>query len=267
MSLIERLTRATVCLHLAPHGLHGVPRRAGRPLPDSAFHLPIANPDASWEVALAALRGWLEQHNEKKLPLAISLASRWCAMLMVPWSGALLDRSSAQRYLHSQFGAVYGEGARAWRLAADDAPYGKPRLACGIDAALLQGVQDAAAAHGRRCLSIEPIAGPAWRSIAGGKPAGSKPAAFALVEAGRLLLATGSGGRITALHSQPCGAAWGDELDRAWQRWNLRAPQLDAIEQVALIDVSGVAQANVPERFVPIAVAGAAHLMREAAWA
>ena len=262
MSLIERLTRATVCLHLAPHGLHGVLRRAGRPLPDSAFHLPIANPDASWEVALAALRGWLEQHNEKKLPLAVSLASRWCAMLMVPWSGALLDRSSTQRFLHSQFGAVYGEGARAWRLAADDAPYGMPRLACGIDAALLQGVQDAAAAHGRRCLSIEPIAGPAWRSIAG-----EKPAAFALVEAGRLLLATGSGGRITALHSQPCGAAWGNELDRAWQRWNLRAPQLDAIEQVALIDVSGVPQANVPERFVPIAVAGAAHLMREAAWA
>jgi hypothetical protein len=262
VSLIERLTRATVCLHLAPHGLHGVLRRAGRPLPDSAFHLPIANPDASWEVALAALRGWLEQHNEKKLPLAVSLASRWCAMLMVPWSGALLDRSSTQRFLHSQFGAVYGEGARAWRLAADDAPYGMPRLACGIDAALLQGVQDAAAAHGRRCLSIEPIAGPAWRSIAG-----EKPAAFALVEAGRLLLATGSGGRITALHSQPCGAAWGNELDRAWQRWNLRAPQLDAIEQVALIDVSGVPQANVPERFVPIAVAGAAHLMREAAWA
>ncbi|OEZ99252.1 hypothetical protein JAB9_18950 [Janthinobacterium sp. HH107] len=262
MSLIERLARATVCLHLAPHGLHGVLRRAGRPLPDSAFHLPIANPDASWEVALAALRGWLEHDGGKKMPLAVSLASRWCAMLMVPWSGALLDRSSAQRFLHSQFGAVYGEGARAWRLVADDAPYGTPRLACGIDAALLQGVQDAAAAHGRRCLSIEPIAGPAWRSIAG-----EKPAAFALVEAGRLLLATTSGGRITALHSQSCAAAWGDELDRAWRRWNLRAPQLDAIEHVALIDLSGVPQANVPERFVPIAVAGAAHLMREAAWA
>ncbi|MGK5072562.1 hypothetical protein [Janthinobacterium sp. ZB1P44] len=267
MSLIERVSRATVCLHLAPQALYGVLRRAGRPVPGSAFHLPIANPDASWEVALAALRGWLEHDGGKKLPLAVSLASRWCAMLMVPWSGALLDRSSAQRFLHSQFGAVYGEGARTWRLAADDAPYGMPRLACGIDAALLQGVQDAAAAHGRRCLSIEPIAGPAWRSIAGSKPAGGKPAAFALVEAGRLLLATSSGGRITALHSQSCAAAWGDELDRAWRRWNLRAPQLDTIEQVALIDLSGVPQANLPERFVPIAVASGAHLMREAAWA
>ncbi|WP_425253388.1 hypothetical protein ACPJXG_03200 [Janthinobacterium sp. NFX145] len=262
MSLIERLTRATVCLHLAPHGLHGVLRRAGRPVPDSAFHLPIANPDASWEVALAALRGWLEQDGGKKLPLAVSLASRWCAMLMVPWSGALLDAASAQRFLHSQFAAVYGDGARAWRLTADDAPYGKPRLACGIDAALLQGVQEAATAHGRRCLSIEPIVGPAWRSIAGGKPA-----AFALLEAGRLLLATTVAGRITALHSQSCDAAWGDELERAWRRWNLRAPQLDAIEQVALLDLSGVPQANVPERFVPIAVASGAHLMREAAWA
>lgn len=262
MSLIERVSRATVCLHLAPHGMDGVLRRAGRPVAGSAFHLPILNPDASWEVALASLRGWLEQDGGKKLPLAVSLASRWCAMLMVPWSGALLERNSAQRFLHSQFAAVYGDGARAWRLAADDAPYGKPRLACGIDAALLQDVQEAAAAHGRRLLSIEPIVGPAWRSIAG-----SKPAAFALVEAGRLLLATTNGGRITALHSQSCGAAWGDELDRAWRRWNLRAPQLDAIEQVALIDLSGVPQTNVPERFVPVAVASGAHLMREAAWA
>lgn len=262
MSLIERVSRATLCLHLAPQALYGVQRRAGRPLPDSAFHLPIANPDASWQVALAALRGWLEQDGGKKLPLAVSLASRWCAMLMVPWSGALLERNSAQRFLHSQFAAVYGDGARAWRLAADDAPYGKPRLACGIDGDLLQGVQEAAAAHGRRILSIEPIVGPAWRSIAG-----SKPAAFALVEAGRLLLATTSGGRISALHSQSCAIAWGDELDRAWRRWNLRAPQLDAIEQVALLDLSGVPQAEVPERFVPIAVASGAHLMREAAWA
>ena len=262
MSLIERVSRATVCLHLAPHGLYGVLRRAGRPVADSTFHLPIANPEASWQVALAALRGWLEQHNEKRLPLAVSLASRWCAMLMVPWSGALLDRSSAQRFLHGQFAAIYGDGARAWRLAADDAPYGKPRLACGIDGDLLQGVQDAVAAHGRRCLSIEPIVGPAWRSIAGGKPN-----AFALVEAGRLLLATTSGGRITALHSQSCGAAWGDELDRAWRRWNLRAPQLDAIEQVALLDLSGVPQENLPGHFQPFPVAGAAHLMREAAWA
>ncbi|WP_219115456.1 hypothetical protein [Janthinobacterium sp. UMAB-56] len=262
MSLIERLGRATLCLHLAPHGLDGVLRRAGRPDAASAFHLPILNPDASWEVALAALRGWLEQDGGKKLPLAVSLASRWCAMLMVPWSGALLDRSSAQRFLHSQFAAVYGDGARAWRLATDDAPYGKPRLACGIDAALLQGVQDAAAAHGRRCLSIEPIVGPAWRCIAGGKPA-----AFALVEAGRLLLATTGAGRISALHSQSCGAAWGEELDSAWRRWNLRAPQLDAIEQVALLDLSGVAQKDLPERFQPLPVASAAHLMREAAWA
>ena len=262
MSLIERVTRATVCLHLAPHGLHGVLRRAGRPLSDSAFHLPILNHDASWEVALAALRGWLEQDGGKKLPLAVSLASRWCAMLMVPWSGALLDRTSAQRFLHSQFAAVYGDGARAWRLAADDAPYGKPRLACGIDAALLHGVQEAAATHGRRCLSIEPIVGPAWRSVAG-----SKPVAFALVEAGRLLLATTSGGRITALHSQSCGAAWGDELDRAWRRWNLRTPQLDAIEQVVLLDLSGVPQEDLPGRFQPVPVAGAAHLMQEAAWA
>ncbi|MFZ4875097.1 hypothetical protein ACL9RI_08430 [Janthinobacterium sp. Mn2066] len=260
MSLIDH----TQCLHLAPQELRGVVRRAGRPLADSAFQLPIANPGTSWEVALAALRHWLEQDkgSTKKLPLAVSLASRWCAMQVVPWSSALLVQASAQRFLQSQFSAVYGDNARAWRMTADDAPYGQPRLACGIDAALLQGLQDATTAHGHRCISIEPIVGPAWRNIAAGKPA-----AFALVEAGRLLLAISSKGRITAIHSQPCAAAWGDELERAWQRWSLRAPQLDEIEQVALIDLSGAPQDGIPARFQPIAVAGAAHLMREAAWA
>jgi len=258
VSLIDH----TLCLHLAPQALYGVQRRAGRPVADSAFHVPILNPGASWEGALAGLRDWLEQHHEKKLPLAVSLASRWCAMLMVPWSGALLDAASAQRFLHSQFGAVYGDGARAWRLAADGAPYGQPRLACGIDAALLQGIQEAAGAHGRRCLSIEPIVGPAWRSIAG-----AKPAAFALVEEGRLLLATTGDGRITALHSQSCDTAWGDELERAWRRWNLRAPQLDAIEHVALLDLSGVPQVALSARFQSVPAASPAHLMREAAWA
>jgi len=260
VSLIDH----TLCLYLAPQELRGVVRRAGRPLADSAFQLPIANSAASWEVALAALRHWLEQNSgtQKKLPLAVSLASRWCAMQVVPWSSALLVQASAQRFLQSQFGAVYGDSARAWRMTADDAPYGQPRLACGIDTALLQGVQDAAAAHGRRCISIEPIVGPAWRSIAAGKPA-----AFALAEAGRLLLATSSGGRIAAIHSQPCATAWGEELERAWQRWSLRTPQLDAIEQVTLIDLSGMPQDGISARFQPITVAGAAHLMREAAWA
>ena len=41
------------------------------------------------------------------------------------------------------------------------------------------------------------------------------------VDAADLTLQTG---RITALHSQPCDVAWGDELDRAWRRWNLSAP-------------------------------------------
>jgi len=260
VSLIDH----TLCLHLAPQELRGVVRRAGRPLAGSAFQLAIANPVSSWEVALAALRHWLEQDNgsTKKLPLAVSLASHWCAMQVLPWSSALLSQASAQRFFLSQFSAVYGDNARSWRITADDAPYAQPRLACGIDTALLQGLQDAATAQGRSCISIEAIVGPAWRSIAAGKPA-----AFALVEAGRLLLATSSKGRITAIHSQPCATAWGDELERAWQRWSLRTPQLDAIEQVALIDLSGAPQDSISPRFQPIAVAGAAHLMREAAWA
>lgn len=268
MSLIEHLSRRTLCVHLAPRQLDYALRQGGRMVAGGAAGIAFDNPDGHWAAPLAALRDLLRQPGRAGagLPLAFSLASRWCRMTVAPWSDALLSEAGAARFLHGQLAALYGEGARAWSIAGDDAPYGQPRLVCGIDADLLQALRDAAAEHGHACHAVEPVLSVAWRAIAA-----SKARAFALVEPGRLLMAAVAGGRIVALQAQPCPADWHAELAPAWQRWTLRAPELAAIDHVAVVDLSGAPAAALEAGFSYAAAAmaqlGAAHLMRESAWA
>ncbi len=252
MSLTEHfahLAPATLCLHLGPQQLLALPRRGRRPDPAGAQRLAYAKPDGHWQTALDALREYLARPQLPgttaaaadarlaKAPLEISLAGRWCQMTLAPWSEALLAEPGAARFLQNQLAAVYGDAARGWSLCADDAPYGQPRLVCGIDAALLQGLRQLAEEQGRRCHVVEPLLGAVWRALA---PA--KPQAFAVVEAGRMTLAALAHGGIAAIQTQPCGAGWHAELAQAWQRWTLRAPELAGIAEVLVVDMSGAAR-------------------------
>ncbi|MBA5606532.1 hypothetical protein H3H36_14335 [Duganella sp. FT3S] len=223
----------TLRVHLAPQQLLAVVCRGGRPLDASAVRVAIDNPAGHWQPAVDALRAWLARSGQigAGLPLELSLAGRWCQMLVAPWSDALLAEPGATRFLQSQLAALYGEAARGWSVAADDAPYGQPRLACGIDPALLADLRVAA---GERCRAIEPAISVALRALLA-----SRPQALAVVEAGRLTLAALAGGRVTAIAAQPCGAAWHGELVPAWQRWTLRAPELAQLNDVAVVDLSG----------------------------
>ncbi|MDC8758645.1 hypothetical protein [Janthinobacterium fluminis] len=260
MSLIERLVPPVLCLHLAPQRLGWALRRGGRAVPGSAARLAVDNPDGHWQVTLEALDAWLHRPDRPGAgqPLEISLASRWCQMALAPWSEALLAEPGAGHYLRSQLAALYGEGARAWDIGSDDAPYGQPRLVCGVDAALPQALRQLAAGHGHRCDAIEPVLTLAWRAIAA-----TRPQAFAVAEAGRLVLAAVSGGRIVALQAQASGADWRAELARAWLRWRLRAPELGAVERVAVIDLSGAPAGELAAPFAPVA----AGLLEQSAWA
>jgi hypothetical protein len=223
----------TLRLHLAPQQLLAVLCRGGRPQAASAVRVAIANPGGHWQPAVDALRSWLARPGQlgAGLPLELSLAGRWCQPLVAPWSDALLTQAGAARFLQTQLAALYGEVARGWQVAADDAPYGQPRLACGIDAALLAELQ---AAAGARCRAIEPALSVVLRALLA-----SRPQALAVVEAGRLTLAALDGGRIAAIAGQPCGTAWHAELAQAWQRWSLRAPELAQLTDIAVVDLSG----------------------------
>jgi hypothetical protein len=249
VSLTDLLRKRTLCVALAPAQLTAVIRAGRRVLPDSALAMPVA--DGDWRSALAAFDALLRQAAPaaKGLPLSLALSSRWCRLAMLPWSDALLDDSGARRFMEAQFAAVFGEAARGWAIACDDAPYGEPRLACAVDRDFLDGLHSTALQHGHTIAGVESVLSIAWRALAP-----SRPKAFALAEPGRLVLAAAAKGRIVALQAQSCHGALQDELPRAWQRWALRAPELADIALVALVSVDGAAHAGMPDRFRPAAL-------------
>lgn len=265
--LLPLLSRRSLRIYLAPSMVVATAVDGDRIA--GVVALPVANPGGHWEAPLALLRALLEHPAETlagcpqrphvqpsgvqraptaqsvqaiapadavlaaliaQAPLSVCLSGRWCQSVMAPWSDALLAEPAATRFLQMQLSAVYGDAARSWSIANDDAPYGEPRAACGIDAELLQALRTDL---GKRCNAIEPVMGTASRMPTG-------MAAFAIVEADKLTMATTAHGRIAAICSQPCGLAWRQELERAWQRWTLRMPELDSIAAVAVIDLTGL---------------------------
>lgn len=264
----------TLRVYLGQQQLSSVMLRGGRELPDSAQNTELDNPSGHWQAAIDALRSLILQARVAAAPAAIhleiSLPSRWCQMLLAPWSDALLSPPDAARFLQTQLAALYGDQARSWQIVADDAPYGSPRTVCGTDTLLIEALKALAADQDCRCQIIEPALATALRTFsrqpnrraasrqvasvtdpartagvpgaalqASAKAGSRRPLAHALavVEAGRITMATIHSGRISAIQSQPCGLTWQLELPQAWQRWTLRAPELAAIESVAVIDL------------------------------
>lgn len=244
MSLIDRFAPKTLCVGLAPGQLTCVIRKGKRFLPESAFRQDISNADSHWQPILNGLRNYLQQldGNSGSMPIRFTLSSRWCRMMMVPWSDALLDKISAADFLQSQFLALYGDAAREWTFTTDDAPYGQTRLACGIERELLQSLQQLAIESKHWCQSVEPVISIAWRTIA--HLLGQDTRAIAIVEPGQLSMASMARGRIAAVQSQACDDTWYGELANAWQRWILRMPELADIPQVAVLNLSAAASSD-----------------------
>ena len=239
MSLIDRFTAKTLCIGVTPAHLTCVIRNGRSFAMESARRIDIVNENNDWRLVLAALQRYLQQPERPGagLPISVILSSQWCRMMIVPWSDAMLKDGSMARFLQSQYMALYGDEARDWAIATDDAGYGQPRLACGMERDLLQGLQQLALDNKHACQSIESVVSVAWRAIA--DVSGGEHTAFAVAEPRWLTICKLEKGRITAVHSQACDSAWPAELVRAWQRWTLRLPELAAITQVALLNLTG----------------------------
>jgi hypothetical protein len=227
-----RWTSRTLCVALAPEQITLAVRNGKRVLPDTAATIALDHPEAHWQGAVAALRSWLQQsgHAVAGLPMAISLSSRWCQLMMLPWSDALLTQDEGRRFAQAQFAATFGDAAHGWRITWDDAAFGKTRLACAIDSDFHDALNELAQECGHALVGVE-----SSLSIAGRAVGEHRPAALALQERGRVVLAQLEKGRIVGVQAQPCRGNWNSELSQAWQRWSLRSPELGHIKSVALV--------------------------------
>jgi hypothetical protein len=249
VSLIKRFSNQTLCIGLNPEQLSCVLRRGKVFAIDHAYLQTVSSPDGHWQPVLAACQAWLREADRASagLPLRFTLSSRWCRMMSVPWSDALLSAPSAQRFLQTQFMSLYGDVARDWVVTCDDAPYGEPRMACAIERDLLEALQQAAAENMHPLHAIESVIPVAWRAIAAKD---GRSDAIAVIEPGRITLARVRKRRLVALQSQPFLTSWQQELPQAWQRWALRDPELTGITEVAVLNLTGeTASATLPKPF------------------
>jgi hypothetical protein len=222
----------TLCVALAPEQITLAIRSGKHVFPDSAVSIALNHPEGHWQGAVAALGSWLEApgHAAAGLPIAVSVSNRWCQLAMLPWSEALLGADEARRFALAHFAGLFGDVAHGWSITWDAAPYGEMRLACAIERDFLDALHSAAQAGGHRLIAVESAL-----SIAGRAVGQHRPAAFALQERGRVVLAQLEKGRIVGVQAQPSRGNWNSDLAQAWQRWTLRSPELAAIRRVALV--------------------------------
>lgn len=253
MSLIDYLLNRTLCVGLSPTRLACVIRKGEAFLQEGAYQQNITDADGGWQVAIAALEVYLQQPERpsRGLPISVMLSSKWCHMMMVPWSVALLKPETASQFLQEQFIATYGDEARGWAISTDDAPYGAPRAACAIEKELLESITQLAKEHRHSCRHVEPAVSMALRCADTSRKAGFT--AFAVVDAGRLNLIVTRRGRINRIQCQALDHDCSTELARSWQRWTLRQPELAEIAEVGVIDLTGELKSGaLSEIFKPV---------------
>lgn len=233
---------------LAPEMLTAVVRSGKKIVAHSEIKIDRARADGGHDGALTAFRAYLGRTGLalRGTPVAVAISTRWCQLAMLPWSDELLQGDSALYYRNAHFAAIYGDAARRWEIVCDDAPYGQPRLACAIERDFLNGLRECARANGHPWASVESVLSMAGRSMAPGRQQG-----LAVIEPGRLVTASFSHGRISAVQAQACRGPWHTELPPAWQHWMLRAPELGEIAQVALVSLG--------DATAPIAIAAPAY--------
>jgi hypothetical protein len=221
-----------LCVALAPEQVTLIVRRGKEVMPETAVGIPLPHSEGRWQEAVAALRTWLRTSGESVagLPISVSISNRWCHLMMLPWSDALLTQTDARRFAQSQFVATFGDAAHGWRYTLDDTPHRQTRLACAMEGDLLDALNSLAEQSGHRLIAVESAL-----SIAGRALGQHRPLAFALQERGRVVLAQVDKGRIVGVQAQPCQGNWVNELSQAWQRWTLRSPELSHIASVALV--------------------------------
>jgi hypothetical protein len=113
-----------------------------------------------WAAALAALSELLGEAPASRAEAQVVVSNHFVRYLVVPWDQALLAPGEAAAAAVQRFERVHGEAAQRWQIRLSQREYGKPGLACAIDAGLLAAIREclgAAGAGGIRLVSVTPL--------------------------------------------------------------------------------------------------------------
>lgn len=121
---------------------------------------------------------------------------------LVPFSTAVVGREADEALAAQVFRGTHGERVEGWRVRVSPAAHGQRRVACALDAALLEAIPAAAREHGLSVSAIEPAWAAGFNAAYRRLPASCW---FAVTEPGRLVLGLLIDGEWRQLAAERCG--------------------------------------------------------------
>lgn len=264
------MSRDDRVLYLAPDRIELALARLGQVTADTvecaAIPLDSAGNGCQVTEPLAVLHAmWSAEAQTERADTSLHavVSNRYVRWQTIPWSDTLLNRKSSEAQYRFQFATVWGEGgAEAAVYAADDAPYGMPRVVMSMEAATVDHLKDTAREHGATLVSLRPMIVAAWDAVS--HRIAEKEYAFCTVEQDSMTLAVIRGDRMQTVITQAWSSDWAASLDLFWRRAVLRDTLLSGIGTlytlnltepmiaatlpkggvIALLDVPGVVAAN-----------------------
>ena len=151
--------RDRYCAALRPDGVAIVRRRRGLApaldLKEALACAPAAEGPA-WAPAVAALGEFLARPGTGAGDLWVVLSSHFARFMVIPWNDQLSSPEELQAWAAAEFEDVFGEAAAAWDIRVSPEKPGSQRIACAVDRALLEALEQAAAGTRVRLASVQP---------------------------------------------------------------------------------------------------------------
>lgn len=162
------LWRDEVAIFLAPRKIALLRRRRGlKPRISAATEIAVAEGSMGDSgPALARLAELLGEPGWQDADARVVIADPWARFAMVPAPASRLDQDARRAHARFVIADIYGEAVTDWQLELQDAPPGRPCLACAMPGGLKADIEAALAPARLKLVSMQPllvVAFNAWR--------------------------------------------------------------------------------------------------------
>lgn len=168
-----------------------------------------------WQAAVDALRVALAGMDLRRPAVTVVLSNHFARYAVLPWNAALRSEVEWLALARHRFSSVHGTAAEQWQIRIAPSGRERPRVACAIDAVLLEALKNAVNGHGS-LISAQPYLMAAYNRL---QPViGQSSCWLVIEEPGRLTLALIHDGTWRAIRSRRKDEAWRMTLPRLLDR-------------------------------------------------
>jgi hypothetical protein len=176
---------------------------------------------APWRAAVEALPAALAPHASGKSQVSLVLSNHFARYSLLPSDPALRTEEEWLAYARHRLESVHGHAVAEWEVRVAETSRGGPRLACGIDRALLEAASARVGEAGAILMSVQPYLMAAFNRVCARLV--GRTCWLVVAEPGRLALVLMRDGSWQSVRCR-----------KADENWRQRLPEILARESAAL---------------------------------